>query len=103
MFDKLLEWLHGLNMIPCECGCRDDHWNVKDEISGCVCEAEIVCDKCGKVVNYWAYGNTEFPETYSQLVWEKVLKVLNFLNLKQRYRNRQFNKAVKRQHWKNNA
>lgn len=96
MLNKFLEWLHGLNMIPCECGCRDDHWNVKDTISGFVCEAEIVCDKCGKVVNYWAYGNTQYPETYTKLISEKLKRLEDFLNLRQQYRICKFKKAVKR-------
>lgn len=96
MLNKLLEWLHELNMIPCKCGCKDDHWNIKDTISGHVCEAEIVCDQCGKVINYWAYGNTEFPETYTDLILEKLQTIADFFNIKQRYKIWKFMKAVKR-------
>lgn len=72
LLHKLKEKLRVLNMIPCECGCRDDHWDVKDTMEGLVCEAAIICDNCGKQVNYWAYGCLEYPETYSELIAEKV-------------------------------
>lgn len=72
MLEKLRFWIYELNLIPCDCGCRDDHWNVKDSLEGIICEAEIVCDQCGKVVNYWAYGNTEFPVTYTEAVQRKI-------------------------------
>lgn len=100
MLNKLREWLHELNMIPCDCGCKNDHWNVKHRISGFVCEAEIVCDKCGKVVNYWAYGSTQYPETYTKLILEKLG---DFLNFRQQYRDWAIKRSFNRQHWKNDA
>lgn len=96
MLNKLCEWLHELNMIPCKCGCKDDHWIVKDTISGHVCEAEIICDKCGKVVNYWAYGSTEFPETYTKLISERLAKFADYLDLRHQYRIWKFKRLVKR-------
>lgn len=93
IWDKFRESLHVLNMIPCECGCKDDHWNVKDQIEGIVCEAEVVCDNCGKIVNYWAYGNLEFPETYTGILKRK------FEKLKFRTQEFKFSKKAKRKHW----
>ena len=75
LIERLRQWLHIVNMIPCECGSRDDHWNVKDHCSGHVCEAEIICDDCGKMVNYWAYGSCEYPETYTDLIASKAYDV----------------------------
>lgn len=96
MLNKFREWLWELNMIPCSCGCKDDHWVVKDTISGHVCEASIVCDNCGKETNYWAYGRTELPETYTALLAEKVRHLMEICNLKNRYKLWKFRKFVKR-------
>ena len=89
-------WFHALNMIPCKCGCKDGHWNVKATDAGFVSEAEVVCDKCGKIVNYWAYGNLEYPETYTTLIVFKIHMLRDYFNLKQRYKNWVFSRSVKR-------
>ena len=75
LIERLRQWIREINMIPCECGSRDDHWEVMDTISGHVCEAKIICDDCGKMVNYWAYGSCEYPETYTDLIAEKMYRL----------------------------
>ena len=30
---------------------------------------EILCARCGTMVNYWAYGYLEFPETWTERFW----------------------------------
>lgn len=83
MFDKVLGWLHTLNMRRCpKCGSRDDHWEVVDIINGIVCEAKIICDDCGAFVNYWAYGHCEYPETYTGLLAEKFYYFCHWLRSK---------------------
>lgn len=96
LWDKLVEWFIDANMIPCSCGSKDDHWNVKDSIEGIVCEAEVVCDNCGKVVNYWAYGNLESPETYTELIKWNLTNFLYKFNLVRRYQNWRFNRSIRK-------
>ena len=38
------------------CGCQSFHSVVKDTLEGSVCEERIICDNCGAIVSYWAYG-----------------------------------------------
>lgn len=73
--ERLLWWLREKNQMPCECGSRDNHWKVNDTIAGHVCEAEVICDDCGKQVNYWSYGYCVYPETYTALIAEKVYRL----------------------------
>lgn len=77
LFERFKQWIRVMNMIPCECGSRDDHWIVKDYVNGHVCEADIICDDCGKAVNYWAYGSCQYPETYTALI-SKTLRDIYF-------------------------
>lgn len=98
--DDFQSWFWELNIIPCKCGCKDDHWNVKDTVSGHVCEAEVICDNCGAVVNYWAYGNTEFPVTYTELFKRKIEAFKRFCNPIQQYKNWKFNRSFNKRGFK---
>ena len=96
IWNAFIEKLRILNMVPCTCGSRDDHWVVKDQIEGIVCEASIVCDNCGKETNYWAYGNTQYPETYTGIISEAWHR----MNPVQKYKNWKFERGMKRNHWR---
>jgi hypothetical protein len=43
--------------IKCFCGCIDLRYRVTDRIDNIVCEQEVHCIRCSKLVGHWAYGN----------------------------------------------
>lgn len=58
-----------INIIPCECGSRKQHEEARAFVADhVVSERSVVCDACGKEVNYWAYGHYQFPLTYTELI-----------------------------------
>ena len=71
MLKRLKAWLRRLNKIPCKCGCRETKIGKEYLLDtyGPVCEYEILCAKCGTIVNYWAYGYLEFPVTWTERFW----------------------------------
>lgn len=96
LWNAFIAKLRILNMVKCECGCRDDHWVVRGQIEGIICEASIVCDNCGKETNYWAYGNTQYPETYTELIKWNLADFLYKFNLVRRYQNWRFNRSIRK-------
>lgn len=69
---KIKTWLRRMNRIPCiKCGSRKTKEVALDHINYIVCESEIVCAECGAHINYWAYGNLQEPETYTEL-WHRA-------------------------------
>lgn len=96
LWNTFVEKLRILNRVKCGCGCRESHWVVKDQIDGIVCEASIVCNNCGKETNYWAYGNTQYPETYTCIISETCYR----LNPIRKYKDWKFERDMKRSHWR---
>lgn len=62
--NRLKRWFHRWNQVLCH-NCRSENTKhiTRDMIDHIVSEYEIVCANCGTSLNYWAYGNLEFPET----------------------------------------
>ena len=62
LWHKAKKWLISYR---CECGIKlykeNTYEEVVDTISGIVCEKEVRCKNCNKLVGYWAYGGYEPP------------------------------------------
>ena len=67
---KLKATIQRLNTIPCKCGCRETKVGREFRIDnlGPVCEYELKCAQCGHIVNYWAYGYFQAPNTWSEYI-----------------------------------
>jgi len=65
MFKVILRLINLFNDIPCDCGCKETKvaGEVLMDTYGPICEYEVRCVKCNRIVNYWAYGYYEFPAT----------------------------------------
>lgn len=89
----LLNWFRSLNYIKCECGCSTtvSANEILLDTYGPVCEYELRCTNCDKMVNYWAYGYLQYPETYTDLIaykWHRFKSQL--LNIKYRFTKPKF-------------
>jgi hypothetical protein len=45
--------------IKCFCGCSDLKYTVVDRINYDICEQDVHCIRCGKLVGHWGYGSWE--------------------------------------------
>ena len=72
------------NHIPCKCGSKKTKSVGKCQMEpyGPFCEYEIVCEKCGDSINYWAYGFYQYPitrtEAFCRFLNDKKLYVSGF-------------------------
>lgn len=45
--------------IKCFCGCTLLKFTITDKIDNTVCEEDVHCIRCGKLIGHWAYGSWE--------------------------------------------
>lgn len=53
------------------CGHDKISSRVTNTINHITCEEEYVCDNCGKVQGYWAYGSFNDPLFYMDTKWKR--------------------------------
>jgi hypothetical protein len=64
MIKKLIWKFHEWNRKECpDCGCKDTYEVIEDYINVMTPEITYCCTNCKQIVNYWAYGIMEYPET----------------------------------------
>ena len=90
---RVRNWLSEINFIACECGCKSrvSANEVLLDTYGPICEYELRCTNCNKIVNYWAYGSLQYPETYTeQISYHWHYFKCRLLNIKYRFSKPKF-------------